>query len=329
MAADPNAQTYSSLSDIRIPAALTLMWMLLTADRSPLVAHPSLRYIGRVNRKGSNALKQGWVGLGGYDQMAEVAEGVDLPITALTDASDTVTVARVGKAYESTDLARITDPYALLDDPMPWVLDAQIARDIKLTSLIAALTSGFSNSTATSGTDLSVATWLDAITALEIRSVPGPYLGILHPRQYADLRSSLRSETGPLQLVTDSQNAMQIQAAGAKSPILIDTFSSPQVPTANAGADRSGMILGRSAILWGDAALNPDPLSANIQIAFGRFGSGSDGDQPSESEGPAGGPVLIEWIRDGLGGVRQVAQHAYMGVAEGEDTAGQSVVTDA
>lgn len=303
-----NEILYSTLGDLRLPAVLAAEIDLLLADRSYLWGSPIFRYRGDTGGMGSDSTKFGSVGFGGYDEMAAVAENAQVGVTQLTDASVTLAVARQALARKVSDLARITDPTGRVN-VSALAADMVNSAAARFTTMVAALGGTFTNTSGSTGADLSVANWFAAILAMELRNVAGPYVSILHSQQIGDLRTSIRSETGPL--AYDPATAEQLKQYGAQmagSFIGVPIIRVNRVPTANAGADRAGMMLGEGAIHWADAAVPGVP------------------GLPSQ---PTGGRVSVSMDRDSLGAVTTIVGDYYVGVGVFDASRGENITTDA
>lgn len=303
-----NEILYSGLTDLRTTEVLSKELLLSLADREALQNHPALVYAGDAQGTGSTTLKIGQLGWDGYDQLSSVSEGSAVTNTALTDASTTVAVARYAKQYEVSDLARITDSLGIFSDPAAWARDSVASAAMTLTNLIANLVDDFSSTVGTSGSNLTVANWFEAMATLETGNVKGPYLAIIHGQQYADLRDALRSETGALHIMQATHDQMAIRGSGYKGSFLgVDIMVSNQVPTANTGADRAGGMFGRGAIAWADATIPVDPTADAIFA----------------------GKVMVEFERSADSALKKVVTNYYVGAAEAIDAAGVSIITDA
>jgi hypothetical protein len=110
---------------------------------------------------------------------------------------------------------------------------------------ICALLAGFGTAVGSSGTNLSLANILSAIYTLELANAPGPYVGVLHPVQIADLRTAIEDSSsgiftggsvrgGAAEIGTNEDTGYFGSFMG------IDWYQSTNVPTANSAADRAG-----------------------------------------------------------------------------------------
>lgn len=305
-----NEIIYSSIADLRTAEALSAEYLLLLAAREALPNHPALFYAGDCAGRGSAVLKISEIGMMGYDLLGATGDGASVANTALSDDKVVVTVGRYSKAYEPSDLARLTDPATGLLSPQMFAQDAVSSAATTLTSLVANVTDGFTNTVGSSGVDLSIANFLAAIQTLEVNKVPGPYLAILHPQQIGDLRAAIASTSGgAIQWLPASQEQIQILGSGYRGQWMgVDLFSTAHVPTANAGADYAGGMFGRGAVCWADASIQTDGDPNMILV---------------------GGKILLERERTARAGLTAYVSHAYYGVSKGQDLAGVSVITDA
>lgn len=301
---------YSTIAtDARAAEALSAEYLLLLADRNALPQHPALMYAGDASGSGSATIKIPHLGLEGYDTMASTGDGSTVSATDLTDAHTDVTVARYSLRRSPTDLARMTGPAGQFS-PSVFAQDMFQAANGRLVSLVAALGDGFSNTIGTSGSNLTYAQFLAAKAELEISDVQGPYMAILHPRQWADLRADVATNAGG-SIAFDPASPEMIRVMGqgyVGNYAGVDVFVTSRVPTANASADRAGCMFGRGAVVWADATPALDDPSSQILL---------------------GNKVLFEQDRDAAAGITEFVGHYYVGVAEGIDAAGVGIITDA
>ncbi len=304
-----NEIIFSGIGDLTVTEAVTAAFLLLLADRVALPQHPALFYAGDIAVGArSNTLKVPHVGLMGYDLATSTGDGSAVANTALTDGSTTIAVARYSKSYEASDLARITAGGLVNAEAM--AMDAMATAALTLTSILANLVDNFSSTVGTSGVDATVANFLDAITTLEIAKVAGPYMAVLHPVQWGDIRKDLGINAGgAIQWMPASAELIVSRGIGYQGQLAgVDVFTSTFVPTANAGADRGGGMFGRGALLWADGSVPSDPDLPQLNIA---------------------GKVLLEKSRTAKSGLTAYVMHVYLGASEGIDACGVSIITDA
>lgn len=303
-----NEIRYSAMGNLRLAEILKQEIVLALADRASIRNSDSLVYLGDMNNRGSTVMKVPIVGLDGYDELASVAENAAVSNTALTNSTASVTIGRYAKQYQYTDLFKLTSslqPGTM--DPVGLAADAVRSADLTLTSLVATVASGFGTSVGSSGVDLSLDNFYSAIYQLEANSVPGPYLCMLHPVQFADFQNSLRSEAGAISYMPATQDKLRLKGPGFKGEFAgVEIFVSSRVPTANVNADRAGGMWGRGAIGWADASA-PAPMSNEFISA---------------------GNIMVEFSRDAAGAMTSATTNAFLGAIKVEDGRGVSIITD-
>jgi hypothetical protein len=308
MAVDANGMLYSGLGDIRNAALLHQEILLLLADRADLMDDPTIIYLGNKAHQGTTVIEVGQAGLEGYDRMAAVAENADAGVTALTDASPNITIARQSLRRQMTYLAQLTDSVGL--DIPKLAMDYLMAAKMRLTEMIANVTDDFTATVGTSGVDLSVDDYFDGHYTLTQASVPGPYLSIQFPVQTTDLQNSIRAEGGALQFRDDTQEMLAIKGPGYQGSFLgVPIFNSSLVPTANGGADSAGGMFGRGAVGYAD-------FEAVGLVDFGG------------RVFPAGTKIFVDHANVGAGAYTDQTGHYFCGASLIEDGRGVSMITD-
>ena len=182
---------------------------------------------------------------------AGLTDGTDMANTAFTPTAVTLTVGEVGLMLTLTDLAR----FSSIADYEWYGAECGKAVAEKLIGDIAGLAAGFTGTTVgATGVNLSEQNFRDAKTNLVTANVPGPYAAMLHPVQVNDLETSIgstisaagntgasaRSETNDLSMGPEMDAGMLYG---------VRVVSSPQIPTANVGADRNGAMFAANRAL--------------------------------------------------------------------------------
>lgn len=299
---------YSSLGDLRVAEILDGQVQLLLADRGTFFNHPAIVFLGDIAGQGSTASKIGLVGLDGYDTMAAVAtETTAISNTALTDASAVCTVARQALQYELSDLARGTESLGVASH-MRIAQSLVASGGMRLQDMLANLVDNFATTVGTTTLDLTLDDYVDATISLDLLSVPGPYLAMLHPRQYGDFRNALLSAGGAVQYLDATAQQIQLNGQGFKGSFLgVDIVQSSKVPTANGGDDRAGGMFGRGALGYKIMTVPPDPFVPAFYS----------------------GPFMVEFERNASAALTEAVGNLYAGVVEIEDLRGVSIITDA
>jgi hypothetical protein len=255
-------------------------------------------------------MKVSHAGLMGYDLLVSTTDGTSTANTALTDGSTTITVAPFVKVYERSDMMASIRSDLLAQDR--FAMDALVSASATKLSVFANLVDNFSTTVTNSGVNATFANYLELIALLEIAKVQGPYLGIFHPRQWADIRADVAAASGGAiqfnagsQAVIDRMKGLGYQGMFAGA----DVWTTSHVPTANAGADRAGGMFGAGAILHADMTVSTEGNSDAIALDDGRIIF--ERDRTARSQ-------LSAWVTT-----------MYFGAAEGIDAAGVSLITDA
>ena len=304
-----NEITYGNSGDLQLAAILHQELGLALADRASLMGHGVLTNYGDMSGGGSTVLQVGAAGLDGFDKMAAVAEGASVANTALTDGSVNITIARQALQYEITDLATLANSIGL---DAPRLAASMVgSADMRFTQMVAEVADDFTATAGASGVDMVVADWYDAQFALTQSGVPGPYLALLSPVQITDFQSSLRAESGVLSWVPASASMIEIKGQGFAGQFGgVDVFVSQQVPTANAGSDRAGCMMGVGAIGYATGMQSPIYGAGDIVI-------------------PAGAQIVCEFSRNAASAQTIITGNLFCGVSIVEDSRGVSIITDA
>lgn len=211
---------------------------------------------------------------------AAVSEGIELTNTALTSTSVTITASEIGIMATITDVLEVSDIPAAHGARLK-----QLGRALgdKLDIDICALFSGFSTGVGTTTVDIALTDLLDAIYNLEVNDAAGlgSLVGVLHPRQTADIRTELEADTAAIYTNKSPDGISKSMAGYFGSWFGIDIFQSTNVPTANAAADRAGGIFVKDYALgmaqkWGakTEVMRWAPIRGFVIVATAMYGVG-------------------------------------------------------
>ena len=296
-------------TDLRLANILSQEIALLIADRTSIRTTGALQYYGSVNGQGSDTVNVRLAGLDGFDAMAvTAAEDTDVAVTSLTDSSASIAVARYSLRRDLGDLAECTGMGGG-DITVQRLAASAVGESEKcFMGLVATAIATFGTDVGSSGVDASVDDFFSGISTLEIANNSGPYYMLIHPRQLADLQTSVRAEAGALQFIIAGADdpILKIKGSGYAGSFLgVDVYTSSQVTSA--GGNKHGAMWAQGALGWADA---------NPVIGFG------------DTVRPAGAPVVVELQRDSSRAVTEVVSHSYFGVSLVQDTMGVGFVTD-
>tara|TARA_R100000329_G_scaffold21315_2_gene20829 strand:- start:2668 stop:3603 length:936 start_codon:yes stop_codon:yes gene_type:complete len=306
---------YSTLISTGTNPGLRLDKMIENEVRALLFDAASIRnsgallFAGDIAGSGSAALSLRYAGLDGFEPMNTAADGTEISNTNLTSATADITIGRIGLRYDLTDLAALTK---LGNDIDIFRLAGSMAGafESRFMEMICALFSSATSSAGTTGVDMSVDDFMDALYLLEIANNPSQLFAVLHPRQIADLQSSIRNETAnAIAFNPAHHDLIKSLGQGFVGDFMgVQIHKSAYVPSD--GTDRSGAMFSAGAIAY--ALGTPVPLAA-----------------PSGEIRPAGTPVLVELERDSAFSLTKVVGTAYTGAAICEQTRIVELLSDA
>jgi N4-gp56 family major capsid protein len=235
---------------------------------------------------------------------ASVGETDDIAAATRTPtATASITVGEVGLSTEVTDLALET---SVVGDLAVWARSSgrAIAQKIDgdLCALFVGLNSTGSGEVGTSGSDLVVSDFVEAIYALELNNAPGQMVCILHPVQKKDLFSALTNSSNGASVFTNLSELVREGRLPRGAPTKgfwgmfcgVPIYVTTEVDTANSGADRCG------------AMFVPEAMTL-VQLR----------------------PLRVEYQRDASARSTEVVATIAYGVGENVDTYGVPIITDA
>lgn len=198
---------------------------IIDAVYSTRVMAPLMRNYSLVNRPTNTAKFPRWPAL----TAASVAETADLANTQINTTSVTATVGEVGITIALTDALQEDD---ILAGTAAYARQAGMALADKMDADSAALLSGFANTTGVTTGGLTVAAFLDAISALERRDAPGPYVAVLSPVQVHQLRQAMAASSASwVNNVDDRRLGTNANAGFVGNWFGVDVYQSTNVPT--------------------------------------------------------------------------------------------------
>lgn len=239
------------LTDVLLQEALS-MEILTRLEATPsLFNHPAVFYGGSVNGAMSNVKKvtiSGW----GADAFAPVDEGDDVDATDVNHNSVLVEVGRLSLRRDWTALSQMV--YASREALINAVATDVVGGAINaFNALIATTGASFTTTVGTTGTVLTIAKFNAAKGTLTTAGAKGPYVAILHGRQYTDLSTELLSATGVIQWIPATVELIQAKGPGYVGTLLgVDVYVDNSVPLANSGADRAGCMFSTGGIVYAD-----------------------------------------------------------------------------
>ena len=247
-------------------------------------------------------------GLAAAAASTEVSGGFSntLPTTGNYD----VTVARYGAVIQPSDLFKITG--GALD--VSYILGMLMqALDLTLTDLLCALFANVAGNVGTSGADMTVDDFFDAIYYLNLQNNGAELAAVLHNQQVNDLIESVRGETGALAFRADAQGLLQVPGVGFRGQLAgVAIYQSDSCALANTNADRRGCMFAPGAFSYQLAPVGAmDPMIDPADLVF----------QTDE--------MFIERSRDSANALTSFLLNFYPGPAEAEALRAVRITTDA
>ena len=301
----------SLVGDLRLAQMISQEIRLLLNDSVNLRNTPFMDFVGSINGMGSDTIRVRKAFLDGEDGWSEFSGGTEdgaVSDKALVDGHVDVVVKRQALAYAITDLASMTGMGADID---PFRIAESIAKsyEARFANLTGALLGGFTPQVG-SAAAMSVSIFLDAIQTLESadsgKGVPGPYVCVLAPQQFAELQDSIRAEsTGILQFVAPSYEAISAKGSHYKG-----SFMGVEIYTSSHVTDNGSNF---AAAMWGPGAIG--------------YATGTPAGLPGAAETMEMGEVVIEMDRDATKALTRIVGHAYLGLAIIDDNRGVEIAT--
>jgi hypothetical protein len=301
--------TYADLGNLRLAAMVENEVRAVLADMASIRNTGALLFAGDVAGIGSKSMRLRFADWGAERPFATATDGADVTATAITPSTVDVTVGRSALRYDITDLASMTG-LGLDIDPFSIAQKMAMSAEARINQIITATFASATNSVGTSGVDMSVDDFYDAMFQLESESNNGEFYCILHPQQLSDLRDSLRSESNnALAFSPATEDMLAIKGQGFAGRFGgVDIFKSAYVTEAT--GNKIGAMMSRGGVAY--AVGTPRPLAgAGVEIR------------------PAGTPVVVAFQRDESAGLTEVMGHLYCGASIAEDKRIVKIVTDA
>jgi hypothetical protein len=301
--------TYADLGNLRLAAMVENEVRAVLADMASIRNTGALLFAGDVAGIGSKSMRLRFADWGAERPFATATDGADVTATAITPSTVDVTVGRSALRYDITDLASMTG-LGLDIDPFSIAQKMAMSAEARINQIITATFASATNSVGTSGVDMSVDDFYDAMFQLESESNNGEFYCILHPQQLSDLRDSLRSESNnALAFSPATEDMLSIKGQGFAGRFGgVDIFKSAYVTEAT--GNKIGAMMSRGGVAY--AVGTPRPLAgAGVEIR------------------PAGTPVVVAFQRDESAGLTEVMGHLYCGASIAEDKRIVKIVTDA
>ena len=183
--------TYSTLDgNLRLAAMIENEVRATLADMASIRNSGSLLFAGDVANIGSDSIRLRYANWGAATPFATAVDGADVASRTLTPSTVDRTVGRSALRYDITDLSVMS---GLGSDVDPFSIAANMAAsaEARINEVICATFASASQSIGTSGVNMSVDDFFDAMFFLELGSNDGGFAAVLHPQQLYNLDKSL------------------------------------------------------------------------------------------------------------------------------------------
>jgi hypothetical protein len=202
----------------------------------------------------------GW----GETKLAAVVEANPITMTDPSLAAESLTPARQAVGDGITDMA------AYLDSSNAWavanrIMAGMVGYQRRVIDLIAANFTTCTTSVSLTGLANTYLALRQCIGKLERNYVAGPYVAILHPKQWDEAARDGLLLTGAISMSPEMQNLMKASGGAYKGTFFggsLDVYTSAEVDTG--GGDYIGGVFGRGFVIWTGGAAPVAPGEVNL-----------------------------------------------------------------
>ena len=195
-------QTFNAMvqnQDLRMDLMISQEIRILLKDSTNLRNTPFMDYVGSINGTGSDTIRVRKAGLdaGAFSNFTGATEADATPDEVFTQDGVDVVVKRQALAYALSDMGGMTELSGAVNGIDPFRIAESIANsyDLLFADLTGATVAAFTTVKGNAGSANTVAGLIDAIQALEAaasnKGAPGPYVALLHPKQWADIQDNI------------------------------------------------------------------------------------------------------------------------------------------
>lgn len=300
MATMTTPQTFAKgeVAKIRMEAMINAEVALQLADMASV--RQLITYVGSVNGTGSDTIRYRTTDLGAKTPMVTVGDGSALTASDMDGSYADVVVARQGLAYDLTDLfsfsgfGRDIDPF--------FVANAMaMSAEARINEIICATFDNATTSKGSSGASLTVASWLEALYALEEANNGSPMSCVLKNKAFTQLQAALRTENNNFLAYSASTEAMaSAKAQGYAGELLgVSIYRSDYVQEDSSTLNWVSAMFSQNAV--GYATGSPELVGVASEFRA------------------AGSPLVVEFERNGKSGISSIIGHLYCGASILED----------
>ena len=157
---------YAQLGDLRLEAMIENEVRAVLADMASIRNSGALLYMGDVAGIGSDSMRMRFANWGAATPFATASDGAEVGESTLTPTTVDITVGRSALRYDITDLAALTG-LGMDIDPFSLAQKMAMSAEARINQIIAATFASATNVVGTSGVDMSVDDFYDAMFQLE------------------------------------------------------------------------------------------------------------------------------------------------------------------
>ncbi len=249
-------------------ARVSSLFIETIADRDySVLAHPAMMYLGDFAGSGSEVAAIPVVNLSD-DEFSVMTEVEAVTPSDITTDLPTITVARYALDRDLADFASSLDATGALDEVA--LADALVtAANLTTLTLLNTCIGTITAIVGTSGATMTHATMLTAKQTLRTARVGGPYVALMHPKQFNEWETDFHSLGGAVALKTDQAVEMSRLTGGSYmgSWDNVDVYVSTKIATD--GTDHIGGLWGMNCIGW--KSMRAKPQLGRILLADGGF----------------------------------------------------------
>jgi len=272
--------TKTSLTEIVNSEFIAQVLLDYAADK--IVVYPMTRVQSLAGLSAGTASFPAWEKDAGEDVTTEGTTTLS-NVELQTTETATITAAQVGILREVTDYAMAVNTQGESGLMSFIVRDGAYLCTEMLEDDLCALFASASTSVGQTGTDLSVANFIEAMSKLDIAKARGRKVAVLHAQQASDLRTAVAASTATVfaNAATGAQNILNAASDGYVGELFgVPIWLTNLADTANTGADVVGsMFIDANsnpsctpygvALLWEPrmkSLVLPDQVSTQIAI---------------------------------------------------------------
>ena len=292
--ASPQTFAEGKTAKIRLEAMINAEIALQIADMASL--RQFVTFVGSVNGTGSDTIRYRTTDLGAKTPLTSVGDGSALTARAMDGSYADVTVARQGQAYDLTDLFSMSGMGRDID---PFFVASAMAKsaEARINQIICATFDSATTSKGSTGASLTVASWLEALYALEEANNGTPLSCVLKNKAFTQLQAALRTENNNfLAFSASSEDIASAKPQGYAGDLLgVSIFRSDYVQENATNTDWVSAMFSQDAI--GYATGSPELVGASAEFRA------------------AGSPLTVEFERNGKSGITSIIAHLYVGAS--------------